>query len=58
MPIRDLDLRWLLEGMLRTTEPELAEHRGYARAKLGDMGRTRGRKPGQKNRPKAAKKAR
>lgn len=45
--IKDRDLRWLLDGMLRTTQPELAEHRGFARALLTTMGRTRGRKPGQ-----------
>jgi len=45
--IKDRDLRWLLEGMLKTTAPELAEHRGFARALATNMGRTRGRKPGR-----------
>jgi len=52
MPIKDRDLRWLLDGIMRTQEPELAEHRGFARALLATMGRTRGRKPGRAARTK------
>lgn len=47
MAIRDKDLRWILEAVLQTQQPEFAEHRGFARALLSTMGRTRGRKPGQ-----------
>jgi hypothetical protein len=55
MEISGRDLRWLLEGVLKTMQPDLAEHRGYARAKLSDLGRVRGRKP-KAEKPKPTKK--